>query len=306
MVSTDTGLHICSAAGEVNMEFAGRQVGSLVRETDGCLLTVVDGKEIWRRSCAAQWSHVATAPIAVQSLTSALGTIYAGGMDEASILRITPGGEPDRLHGFDHVDGRNTWFAGGPPLGIRSMTATCDGAVLLAGVHVGGVPISDNQGESWVPTMPVSYDVHEVRSHPSDPRLVAAAAAVGICISEDAGRNWRVFSEKLENAGFQEKTSLAVAVLEDEILFSVQQSPFAKRSQIWKWTIGSSHMEQVRDGLPEWLDGRVDTGGMAAAEGKAAIADCGGSLWISAEGSRGWQQIAQDLPYVWGTAISEV
>jgi hypothetical protein len=34
----------------------------------------------------------------------------------------------------------------GPPLGIRSMAATHDGAVLLANVHVGGVPRSTDAG----------------------------------------------------------------------------------------------------------------------------------------------------------------
>jgi hypothetical protein len=269
----------------------------LVRAFDGSCVAVIDEKEIWRRDAAGEWSQVAIVDFVVESLTSSDGTVYAGAMEEAAIVRISPGGLPKRLEGFDHVRGREEWFAGGPPLGVRSLTATCDAAAILAGVHVGGVPRSVDRGETWTPTMPVMFDVHEIRAHPSRPNLVAAAAAVGLCISEGSGQTWTVFSEGIENT-----TCLAVAVLEKEVLFSVQDSPFAKRSQVWRWTIGSQHIEPVQSGLPEWLQGRVDTGGLAAGGGRAAIADCGGNLWLSTAGSTGWQKIAEGLPYVFGLA----
>jgi hypothetical protein len=59
--------------------------------------------------------------------------------------------------------------------------------------------------------------------------------------------------------GLELKDSLAVAVLENEVLFSVQDGPFAKCSQVWRWRIGSKGLEAVRNGLPEWLEGKVDT-----------------------------------------------
>ena len=73
----------------------------------------------------------------------------------------------------------------GPPLGIRSISATCDGRVLLANVHVGGIPRSLDGGASWRPTLDIDLDVHEVSAHPSRPELVAAASAQGLCISRD-------------------------------------------------------------------------------------------------------------------------
>jgi hypothetical protein len=315
LVSTDSGLRIYSESGEQPTELAGRKVGGLAREADAFLIAIVDEREIWRRSKSGAWSLVAIADIALQSLTNLRGTVYAGGMNEAAIVRVMPDGRTERLQSFDRMDGRKEWFAGGPPLGIRSMAATSDGAVLLAGVHVGGIPISEDQGKSWKPTMPVKFDVHEVRSHPSRKNLVAAVAAVGLCISEDAGRTWRVFSKELEENGFEVRTSLAVAVLEDEVLFSVQESPFATRSQIWSWHIGESRVEQAWDGLPEWLSGKVDTGGMAVGDGKVAIVDCGGNLWLRpyrserlsggtpAHGTTAWEKIAEGLPYAWGVAI---
>lgn len=97
--------------------------------------------------------------------------------------------------------------------------------------------------------------------------------------------------------------SLAVAIFDSEVLFSIQDGPFAKRSQVWRWRITDEKLEQVRDGLPEWLEGKVDTNQIAAGHGRAAIADCGGNLWLSESGSSGWKHIAADLPYASGLAI---
>jgi hypothetical protein len=217
------------------------------------------------------------------------------------MVRIGANGKAERLNGFDSVPGRSEWFAGGPPLGVRSLTATADGAAILAAVHVGGIPRSSERGESWTPTIPIGHDVHEVRAHPSLPNTVAAAAAVGLCVSQDGGRNWDVLSEGLELT-----YSLAVAVLHDEVLFSIQDGPFAKRSQVWRWRIGSEHVEQVRDGLPEWLKGKVDTGWIATGGGRAAIVDGGGNLWLSRAGASGWERIAARLPYAWGVLIEKL
>lgn len=75
-------------------------------------------------------------------------------------------------------------------------------------------------------------------------------------------------------------TCLAVCVLEDEELFSVQDGPFAKQSQVWRWRIGSKHIDQLLDGLPTWFDGKVDTGGIASGQERTAIIDGGGNLWF--------------------------
>ena len=219
-------------------------------------------------------------------------------MNEASIFRILRNGQTERLESLNTVPGRSEWFAGGPPLGVRSLAKTSDQQIIIAAVHVGGMPRSDNQGESWTPTIPVMFDVHEVEGHPRLPNLIAAATAVGLCISEDGGRNWTVISDGLDITD-----SLAVAVGEDEILFSIQDGPFAERSQIWRWRLGAKKVEQVRDGLPEWLEGKVDTNQIAAGCERAAVIDGGGSLWLSNTGVFEWNHMASGLPYALGSAI---
>jgi hypothetical protein len=113
-----------------------------------------------------------------------------------------------------------------------------------------------------------------------------------------AGQTWEVVSE-----GLEVKYSLAVAVLHDEVPFSISDGPFAKQSQIWRWRIDGEGVGQVRDGLPEWLDGKVDTAQIAAGSERVAIVDGGGHLWLSETGSKGWKCVSTDIPYPLGLLV---
>jgi hypothetical protein len=301
LVATESGCRVIRESGKEILELVGRKVGALAPEPEGACVAVVDDQEIWRRSADGTWSKLTRVGIGLQSILSSHGTLYCGGMEEATIFRIPQSGEPARLSGFDHVSGRGDWYAVGPPLGVRALTATVDGNALLAAVHVGGVPRSEDGGATWIPTMPLMFDVHEVRAHPLLPDFVAAATAIGLCVSQDGGRNWEVFADGLEL-----KNSLAVAFFEQEILFSVQDGPWAKRSQVWRWRIGSRELEAVRDGLPEWFEGKVDTNQIAAGGGRGAIVDGGGNVWLSQAGSCGWKCVASGLPYAFGVVVANV
>jgi hypothetical protein len=102
------------------------------------------------------------------------------------------------IQAFDAVDGRETWHAVGSTVPyVRSLTTTADDGALLANVHVGGIPRSGNGGASWKLTIDPDADVHQVRAHPSDPRLVLAPAAVGLAVSRDAGVSWQVVTDGL-------------------------------------------------------------------------------------------------------------
>ena len=295
LVASSAGCLSFSPAGEGQVEFSGRTVGAIAAEAGGCLV-VVDGNEIWRRN-AGEWSLLARTSVELNSILSVDGKIFASTADVV-LLNIAASGEAERLTGFDTISGRDQWFAQGPPLHIRSLTATADGEAMMAAVHVGGIPRSTDRGQTWAPTVPIDWDVHEVRGHPSLPHIVTAAAAVGLCVSEDGGRTWKVLSE-----GPFDPHALTVALLPDQVLFSIQDGPFAERSQVWRWKIGAAALEQVSDGLPNWLSGKTDTGHMAAGRGQAAIVDGGGNVWLSQEGSIGWQQIGTHRHYVYGVVV---
>lgn len=203
LVATSAGCRMFSLAGEGPTELPGHSLWAFAPETGGACLAIVDGNEIWRRSARAEWSLVAKSDVGLSALASINGQIYGGSSDEAAIFRFAAGKPAERLTGFDAVPGRAEWFPQGPPLHIRALTATDDGAEILAAVHVGGIPCSTDGGKTWEPTIPVNYDVHEVRAYSLVP-IVAAAAAVGLCVSRDGGRNWRVMTDGLETTAATE------------------------------------------------------------------------------------------------------
>jgi hypothetical protein len=59
----------------------------------------------------------------------------------------------------------------------------------------------------------------------------------------------------------------------------------------------------VRDGLPEWLDGNVDTRCLAAGGGRLALADGSGALWVTAAGERRWSLAAERLSRVTAVVV---
>jgi hypothetical protein len=147
----------------VHQELSDQPVRSLVADGQGGVLAIVGGRSLCRRSADGEWTTIAKSQFPL-SCCVAIGDVVFVGTDDAQILRVDPSGAQQRLTGFDAVEGRGSWYAGGaiidgkrvgPPLGIRSMAATCDGGVLLANVHVGGIPRSTDAGLTWRPTIDI-------------------------------------------------------------------------------------------------------------------------------------------------------
>jgi hypothetical protein len=293
------GLFVVSAA--VDQELPGQSVRALAPDGRGGALAIVNGRSLSRRGQNGEWHTIATTEIDLACCVAAGDLIYAG-TDDASVLRIDANGQVERLCGFDEIAGRDTWYAGsavidgqrvGPPLGIRSMTSTADGTVLLANVHVGGIPRSTDGGLSWQPTIAIASDVHEVRAHPHRPGIVVAAAAIGLCISRDAGVTWTV-----EQEGLHAAYCSAVAFAGDDILVSASEHHFAEQGGIYRRSVdGDGPLVAVGGGLPEWLEGIVDTRCIAARGSAVALADQKGNVHVSADAGRSWSSRADGLPF---------
>lgn len=297
LVATEAGCLTFDETGQRQVDFADKPIFALEGRPDGSCRAVVDSTEIWSNNGHGNWTRLRSFDDQISTMASSDGKVFAATVEPA-LLRITIDGSIERLNGFDTIEGRSEWFGQGPPLHIRSVTVTADGGAIMTAVHVGGIPRSTDGGESWQPTIPIHHDVHEVRAHRFLPNIVAAATAYGLCVSQDAGANWTTFSEGLEVTH-----GLAIAILDDEVIFSVQEAPFAPRSQIWRWKIGAITIEQVLDGLPQWLDGKVDSCQIGTGSGRAAVIDGGGNLWLSNNNSRGWQCIATEVPYPFGVHV---
>jgi hypothetical protein len=281
-------------------ELAGQVVNALASDGHGGALAIVSGRSLRRRSVDGEWVTVATSESQLACCTPVEDVIYIG-TDDARVLRVSAAGNVEQLHGFDAVDGRETWYAGsaiidgqrvGPPLGIRSITATADGRVLLANVHVGGIPRSTDGGRTWQPTIDVDTDVHEVCAHPTDSNVVIAAAAVGFCISQDGGATWTI-----EHDGLHASYCSAVAFLGDDVLVAASSDHFAMQGAIYRRPIdGQWPFVPVGDGLPRWLDGIVDTRCIATHGSAVAVGDRSGNVYVSTDGESEWVLRASGLP----------
>ena len=297
LVATSDGYHVFTSSGEHQTNLSGHELQTLVPGPDGTWIAIVDRREVWQHHADETWITLAVADVDLSSLLTVGGAVFAGTY-EARLLRL----DVDKLvavESFDRITNRDEWHQVGPALNVRSMTATCDEQVLLANVHVGGIQRSSDRGETWEPTIEVDHDVHEVRAHPSDPSVVMAAAAVGLCVSGDAGRTWSVVTD-----GLPTTYARAVNYHGDDVLVSISDGPWATRGSIYRRPMAGGALERVDGGLGEALDGNVDTGCLAVGRGTAALADAGGTLWVSSDGIDGWTVVAEGLGSVSGVAIS--
>jgi photosystem II stability/assembly factor-like uncharacterized protein len=261
---------------------------------DGDVLAIVGSHSLQRRSPEGEWTEIATSECAL-SCCVPIGNVVFVGTDDARILRIDPDGAQRWLTGFDAVAGRESWYAGtaivdgklmGPPLGIRSIAATCDGATLLANVHVGGIPKSTDAGKTWQPTIDIESDVHEVCAHPARAEVVVAAAAAGLCISRDGGTTWTI-----ENEGLHAPHCSAVAFSRSDVYVSASVDPFSARGAVYRRPLdGDGPLQPVGGGMPEWTDGKVDTDCIDVRDATIAMIDISGNLYVSHDDGASWSQ----------------
>ena len=300
VASWSDGLRVVEVGGSVTHELRGQVVRSLAADGEGGALAVVDGRTLRQRSSSGAWRVLAVSESDISCGVAAAGQIYVG-TDDAEILRLDANGQLQRLPGFANVAGRDTWYAGtaiidgkvvGPPLGIRSMSATCDGAVLLANVHVGGIPRSTDGGVTWHPTLDVEADVHEVRAHATRADIVIAATASGLGISRDRGKTWSI-----ERQGLHAPHCAAVAFAGADILVTAAESPFSEHGAIYRRPLETSGpLLPVGGGLPARFDGTVDTNCVATLGSTLALATGGGSLYLSQDAGQTWSELGFKAP----------
>jgi len=291
----------------VHQELANQSVRSLVAAGRGGVLAIVGGHSLCRRSSDGEWTEMARSEFDL-SCCVPIGDVVFVGTDDAHILRVDSDGALQRLTGFDAVAGRDSWYAGsaiingkrmGPPLGIRSIAATCDGAVLLANVHVGGIPRSTDSGLTWRPTIEIDSDVHQVCAHPTRPEIVIAAAAVGLCMSRDAGATWTI-----EQQGLHALHCSAVAFGRNDIFVSASTDPFAAQGAVYRRPIDSNGpLQPLGGGMPQWIEGKADTDCIATRDSMVAVIDRSGRLYVSHDDGASWSYPWDRLPVPSGLHI---
>jgi photosystem II stability/assembly factor-like uncharacterized protein len=302
----DDGLFVVSGDGRTQ-EIAKQRVAGLASDGRGGALAVVGQHSLRRRAASGEWVTVAESELELSCCMAVRDSIYVG-TDDARMLRLSHSGVLDAIEGFDRVAGRDTWFAGsaivngrrvGPPLGIRSVAANADGSVLFANVHVGGIPRSVDGGRTWQPTIDIHSDVHEVRGHPADPDIVAAASAVGLCISRDAGATWMI-----EHEGLHASHCYAVAFSGEDILVSAATDPFTTQGRLYRRPIrADGAIVAVEDGLATSTNGSADTSCIATKGSMIVVVDKAGILYQSTDFGRTWSESSSKLPTPSGVLI---
>lgn len=283
--------------------------GSTERQVDGHSVTalahcwaIFDGETVvhetddgWRQAMTVR-SPERSIGVHGALLARSDGAIVGWG---SSLTRVFKKGRFEPIAGFEEVPGRDDWHAvGSRQPYVRSLTATA-GGVLLANVHVGGIPRSTDDGATWQPTIDVDADVHQVRAHPQRPELVLAAAAVGLCRSDDAGETWTVLTD-----GLHASYCRAVATAGDVMFVSASTGPFADQAALYRRAIdGDGPLERCTDGLPEWQPNNIDTACLDTDGTRVAFGGADGAVYGSEDAGRTWHVLADGLPPVSAVTI---
>ena len=250
-----------------------------------------DGRVLWFREDG--WTELASGPDLLCAVDAPGGLLI--GTEGAHLARVGATGL-ERMESFERVAGRDEWYTpwGGAPE-TRSLTRTEDN-VLLASVHVGGIPRSDDGGRTWHPTIDIEADAHQVRAAPDRADLVLAAAAVGLCRSDDGGLTWRVLAE-----GLHATYCRAVALAGDAVLLSASEGPRGRESAIYRRGLASNaRFERVSD----WIEGNVDTHALDALGDHVVFGTRAGVVWQSTDAGTTWEIVMDGLAPI--TSVSLV
>ena len=283
----------------VRHELAEQPVRGLFADRRG-ILAIVGGRQLCRRLSDGHWELLATSDSPLSCVVTS-GDMVLVGTDDAQVLHLDAAGTLQPLPGFARTEGRERWYAGtavidgrviGPPLGVRSIAATCDAAAILANVHVGGIPRSTDRGASWHPTLDIHWDVHQVCAHPARPEVVVAASGAGVCLSLDHGATWTASAE-----GLHAPYCAAVAFCGDEVLVCAAKDHFATSAGLYRLAVGDpTAIQPIEMGESRWLGGIIDTQCLVSDGESVVVVDRTGLLNWSGDGGRNWHSHAQRFP----------
>jgi hypothetical protein len=262
------------------------------------LWAVAGGDEIWRTDPTGVWQQVAclhddkaltglTALCLADTRANAEGGILVG-TSEAHLARVDADGHLEMARSFEDAPGRDSWHTpwGGPP---DTRTISEDSTAVFVNVHVGGILRSRDEGATWEPTIDIQADIHRVVT--GNGRVYAAGAG-GLWVSEDQGGSWRLSTE-----GLHGNYCRSAAVCGNTLLVSASAGPHGGRAALYRSDLDGNSFERCRDGLPEWLEGNLDSLCVDAlpSGSLAAFATEGGDVYASTDRGLSWARLAEGV-----------
>ncbi|MDQ1709680.1 MAG: hypothetical protein QOG49_1065 [Frankiaceae bacterium] len=295
LAATEDGLYRISGEAEPELLAAG-PMRHVVATDDGSV-ALAEGGTLWSvdDDGAAEFDE-----LGVESPSCLLlddDAIWIG--TESARLVSVRGPEVRVVKSFDDVEGRDAWSTPwGGPAAVRSMDIDDDGVIYVA-VHVGGIVLSRDGGETWEPTeFDIDWDVHQVSTVPDFAQTVVAACGKGVAISTDEGATW-----DLVTAGLHAKYCRAVAVAGETLVVSASSGPDGEQSTLYRMAIDGERFTPCEDGLPTWFSGNIDTHCLAAWDETVVCGTPDGSVFVSEDRGATWARAASDLPAIRAIAL---
>jgi photosystem II stability/assembly factor-like uncharacterized protein len=275
LVATDGGLAVFNSPGATpTVDLEGHSVQA-VTEYDGRVWAAVDREAVWR-SDADGWSVLANTGGASPTCLAWTTTLLVG-TSGAHLLREHDGAlEP--VASFDEAEGRDDWYTpwGGPP-DTRSITEWDDD--VYVNVHVGGILRTSDGGASWMPTIDIDADVHQVTV--TEGHLFAACAS-GLAQSDDRGGTW-----SMRDDGLETRYARSVAICGDAVLLTASNGPRGGNAAVYRADLAGGPFAR----RTEPVDGNIDTHCLdALPDGSAAAYGTpDGRLFWSADQGATWE-----------------
>jgi hypothetical protein len=292
LIATGHGLHRLPRKGpEDAVQLPGHDMTALAMNA-GVSWAIADGETLWRSGARGSWErNISVEELRANCLCPTPSGLLVG-TSEAHLIRLADD-ELQPIGSFDRAEGRKEWYTpwGGPP-DVRSISRGDDGTI-YANVHVGGIVRSRDDGDSWEPTIDIHADVHQVLAPAGQPGLVLAACARGLARSVDAGDTWG-----FETDGLHAPYCRAVAVGDDTLYLSASRSHRGNEAALFRRPLEDGRFEKCSDGLPEWFSSNINTACVAATGSEVAFGTEDGSVFLSRDSGRTWEEWASDLPPV--------
>lgn len=252
---------------------------------------ICDRTMLWHRILDGEWHQVAAVDNLRLDCLLPIGERLLLGTSEAHLLQLVQG-QLQPIEAFEHAAGRDEWYT--PWGGLPDVRSLAVGAAdeWYVNIHVGGILRSDDQGQTWQPTLDLHADVHEVLTVAAHPDLVVAATASGLALSTDRGDHW-----SFDRAGLHASYARAIAVGADQIIMSVSQGPSGNQAALYRRPLHQAGaFEKCEHGLPQWFSSNINTGCLAMSGEIAAFGTQDGQVFGSRDGGQTWELWADGLP----------